>query len=172
MRIQDAQLKRFIVDSGLVSQKDLDEAGNLAKEKGISLSTALVNQGSITTDDLRRVESYVLGIPFIALADKKIDFEVLSLIPEPVARNHNIVAYQKSDTTLEVAMLDTADLPAIDFIKKKVGLKILPRLTDTDSMKSALRQYQKTLKDEFGDIITKETAALKIVQEGGEEASE
>lgn len=172
MRIQDAQLKRFILDSGLVGQKDLDAAAKVAKEKDISLSHALVSQGSITEDDLRRVESYVLGIPFIALSDRKIDFEVLSLIPEPVARNHNIIAYQKNTDSLEVAMLDTADLPAIDFIKKKVGLKIMPRLTDTDSMKAALRQYQKTLKDEFGDIIMKETAALKVIQEGGEEASE
>ena len=172
MRIQDAQLKRFITDSGLVTQKDLDAALEKAKNDSVSLSTALVNQGSISEDDLRRVESYVLGIPFIALQDRKIDFEILSLIPEPVARNHNIVAYHKTDTALEVAMLDTADLPAIDFIKKSVGLKILPRLTDTDSMKSALRQYQKTLKDEFGDIIMKETAALKVVQEEGDNASE
>ena len=70
-------------------------------------------------------------------------------------------------------MLDTADLPAIDFIKKKVGLKIFPRLTDTDSMRESLRQYQKTLKDEFGDIIMKETSALKVIQtESGEEATE
>lgn len=172
MRIQDAQLKRFIVDSGLVSRKDLDEAVQLAKDSDVSLSKALISQGSISEDDLRRVESYVLGIPFIALSDRKIDFEVLSLIPEPVARNHNIVAYHKTSDALEVAMLDTADLPAIDFIKKKVELKILPRLTDTESMKLALRQYQKTLKDEFGDIISKETAALKVIQEGGDEASE
>ncbi len=172
MRIQDAQLKRFIADSGLVSPKDIDAAVKKAKDESISLSSALVGQGSITQDDLRRVESYVLGIPFIALADRKIDFEVLSLIPEPVARNHNIIAFEKHADSLEVAMLDTADLPAIDFIKKKVGLKILPRLTDTESLKAALRQYQKTLKDEFGDIIMKETAALKVIEEGGDDASE
>ncbi len=172
MRIQDAQLKRFILDSGLVTQKDLDAALVKATDEHGSLSRALVNQGSISEDDLRRVESYVLGVPFIALRERKIDFEVLSLIPEPVARTHNIIAYQKHDDSLEVAMLDTADLPAIDFIKKKVGLKILPRLTDTESMKSALRQYQKTLKDEFGDIIIKETAALKVIQESGDDASE
>jgi len=172
MRIQDVQLKRFLVDSGLITQKDLDAAAKRAADEKIQLSTALVNQGSITEDDLRRVESYVLGIPFIALSEKKIDFEILSLIPEPVARNHNIIAYQKHGDSLEVAMLDTADLPAIDFIKKKVGLRILPRLTDTESMKFALRQYQKTLKDEFGDIISKETAALKVIKEGGEDASE
>ncbi len=131
-----------------------------------------MNEGLLTEDDLRRIESYVLGAPFVSLEDKKIDFDVLSLIPEPIARNHNIVAYRKSDDALEVAMLDTDDLPAIDFIKKKVGLKIYPRLTDTASMKAALRQYQKTLKDEFGDIIMKESKSLKLVEEEGEEATE
>lgn len=155
-----------------MTRKDLESAEKKAKEKKVPVATVLVNEGSISEDDLRRIESYVLGIPFISLNDKKIDFEVLSLIPEPVARNHNIIAFKKHADALEVAMLDTADLPAIDFIKKKVGLKILPRLTDTESMKSVLRQYQKTLKDEFGDIIVKEADALRLVaEEGGEEKS-
>jgi hypothetical protein len=68
MRIQDAQLKRFILDSGLVTQKDLDSAEKTAADQKLSLGTALVNQGSITEDDVRRVESYVLGVPFIALS--------------------------------------------------------------------------------------------------------
>jgi len=168
MRIEDAQLKRFIIDSGLVTRKDIDAAEKAAKKSKTTLQEALVSGGAITEDDLRRIESYVLGIPFVALKNRKIDFEILSLIPEPVARNHNIIAYRRDGNALEVAMLDTADLPAIDFVKKKVGLKILPRLTDVDSMKNVLRQYQKTLKDEFGDIIMKESSALKVVKEGEE----
>ncbi|MEQ1561636.1 MAG: GspE/PulE family protein, partial [Nitrospira sp.] len=87
----------------------------------------------------------------------------LSLIPEPIARNHNIVAFKKTDTALEVAMLDTEDLTAIDFIKKKVGLKILPRLTDIESMKSTILQYQKSLKAEFGDLIQKDVGSIKSI---------
>jgi len=169
MRIQDAQLKQFVTDAGLVSKKDLAAAAKIAKDEDRTLSEALLSGGFLSEDDLRRIESYVLGIPFVSLKKEKIDFEILSLIPEPVARNHNIVAYKKHDGKLEVAMLDTADLPAIDFVKKKVGLKIMPRLTDTDSMREALRQYQKTLKDEFGDIIMKESSALKVVGKEGEE---
>lgn len=173
MRIQDTQLKRFVMDSGLVTRKDIDAAEKVAKEEKRTLADALVSSGVMSEDDLRRVESYVLGVPFLALNGIKIPFDVLSLIPEPVARTHNIIAYRKANDVLEVAMLDTADLPAIDFVKKKVGLKILPRLTDTESMKYALQQYQKTLKDEFGDLIAKESSALRILAEdSGEEASE
>ena len=173
MRIQDEQLKRFILDAGLIKKADIADVEKIAKDERRTLAEALIAHGHMTEDDMRRVESYVLGIPFVSLKDVKIDFEVLALIPEPVARNHNIIAYKRTDKELEVAMLDTADLPAIDFIKKKVGLKILARLTDTDSMRSALRQYQKTLKDEFGDIIMKDASALKVIaEESGEELSE
>ena len=173
MRIQDAQLKRFVLDSGLVSRKDVDVAEKAAEEEGRTVAEALVSIGAMSEDDLRRVESYVLGVPFVSLKNMKIPFEILSLIPEPVARKHNIIAYRKSEDSLEVAMLDTADLPAIDFVKKKVGLKILPRLTDSDSMRNALQQYQKTLQDEFGDLIAKESSALRVIAESnGEEVSE
>lgn len=169
MRIQDSQLKRFVSDAGLVSKKDLAAAELAAKNEKRSLSDALLSGGYLKEDDLRRVESYVLGIPFVSLKGVKIPFELLSLVPEPVARNHNIVAYKKSERGLEVAMLNTADLPAIDFIKKKVGVKILPRLTDNDSIREALLQYQKTLKDEFGDIIAGDAATLKITGKDGTE---
>lgn len=172
MRIQDEQLKRFILDAGLITKADIASAEKIAKEEKRTLSEALIAHGHMTEDDMRRVESYVLGIPFVSLKDMKIDFETLTLIPEPVARTHNIIAYKKTDDTLEVAMLDTADLPAIDFVKKKVGLRIQPRLTDTESMRAALRQYQKTLKDEFGDLIMKDASELKVINEDGEQMSE
>lgn len=172
VRIQDSQLKNFILDAGLISRADLDAAEEKARSSDDhrSLGEMLIAEGYMTQDDMRRVESYVLGIPFVSLKDKKIEFDVLSLIPEPVARNHNIISFKKNDDSLEVAMLDTADLPAIDFIKKKVGLKIVPRLTDTESIRFALQQYQKTLKDEFGDLIAKDASALKVINEEGDAA--
>jgi type IV pilus assembly protein PilB len=169
MHIDEVQLENFMVDSGLVSKKEIAEAVKEAKEKNVSVGKLLVSKGSITEDDLRRMQAYLLGIPFVDLKDQKLDFNVLSLIPEPVARNHNIIAFRKTDEALEVAMLDTEDLTAIDFVKKKVGLKILPRLTDNESMKWALLSYQKTLKAEFGDIIQKEATSLKPIGNGENE---
>jgi hypothetical protein len=124
MHIEEKQLKDFILDSGLVSKGDLTAAEKNAKEKGQNIGEVLVSSGAINENDLRRIQASVLGIPFVDLKGEHIDFDVLSLIPEPIARNHNIVAFRRNKDTLEVAMLNTDDLPAIDFIKKKVGLKI------------------------------------------------
>ncbi|MFP4539543.1 MAG: GspE/PulE family protein [Candidatus Paceibacterota bacterium] len=170
MRINEEKLREFISDSGLVSRSDLDKAIDEADERTESVGDVLLEKGLLSEDDLRRTQAYVLGIPFVDLKNEQLDFDTLSLIPEPIARNHNIIAFRKKgDDGLEVAMLDTEDLAAIDFIKKKTGLKILPRLTDSDSIKHALLQYQKSLKAEFGDIIQKEASSLKTLPDEKEE---
>ncbi len=164
------------MDSGLVTRAEFDTAALEAEKKKSAVSSVLVAKGKLSPDDVRKMQAYVLGIPFVDLRDQKIDFDVLSLIPEPIARNHNIVAFKKTNDTLELAMLDTDDLTAIDFIKKKVGLKIAPRLTDVDSIKSALLQYQKSLKAEFGDLIAKDaneiSVSADVLQGEGESAGE
>jgi type IV pilus assembly protein PilB len=165
MKAEGKQLKEFLIDSDLVTRTEYDEIEREIKRGGQkdSPEKILVSRGKVSEDDLRRAQAYIFGIPFVDLKSQKIDFSTLSLIPEPIARKHNIIAFRKNIDSLEVAMLDTQDLSAIEFIKKKVGLKILPRLTDTESIKNAIIQYQKSLKAEFGDIIQKDVQALKNV---------
>ena len=165
MLVQESKLKKFILDSGLATRAEVLAAEKEAEKKGGDVGEVLVSQGKISSDDLRRVQAYILGVPFVDLKGQKIDFGVLSLIPEPIARKHNIVAFRKGDSGLEVAMLDVDDLEAIDFVRKKVGIRILTRLTDQESVKGALLQYQKSLKAEFGDIIQQEAQSIQMLAE-------
>ena len=161
MYIADTHLKTFLADAGLVSQKDFDAAEKEAKETNKSVGEILIAKNAIGEDELRRTYAYILGIPFVSLVGTPIQFETLSLIPEPIARRNNIIAYSHKGNELEVAMLDTDDLAAIDFIKKKTHLKVLARLTDVASVKAALKLYQQGLKDNLGDVIKRETEALQ-----------
>lgn len=172
MQINQEQLGKIILDSGLITRNELDLEIKKAEEKKQKLGNVLLSDGKISESDLKKMEAFVLGIPFVSLVKEKIDFAILSLIPEPIARNHNIIAYKKSENSLDVAMLDVDDLPVIDFVKKHSGLKILPRITDTPSIKSALMQYGKTLQAEFDEIIQKEAATIKALPEQEGEKTE
>ncbi|QQG45981.1 MAG: Flp pilus assembly complex ATPase component TadA [Candidatus Niyogibacteria bacterium] len=167
MKIDPERLKLFILDSELISKDDFERAQKKATDSGKDIADVLVESGKISDDDLRRLHAYILGVPFVNLEQEKIDPRVLGIIPEPIARSHNIVAYRLEGGNLEVAMLDPQDLAAIDFIKKKANLKIKPRLTSQSSMTNVLRQYQKSLAAEFGEIIKKEAGEIKQVLEVG-----
>lgn len=171
MRIETQQLKVFLVDSELVKKEDVEKAEIEAKKTGKKIDEVLLGWGKITDDELARLKAYILGIPFVNLEGEKIDPKVLGIIPEPIARKNNIVAFKKSGSNLEVAMLDPEDLETIEFIRKKADLKILPRLTNTASIKYVLAQYQKSLEAEFGEIIKGEVGEVLAIAKEGETPS-
>lgn len=168
MHVEDSQLKAFLLDADLVSKEKLELVEKKAKKIKKDLAQFLVEEKLITQEQLIKLEAYILGIPFVSLEKEVISKEILQIIPEPIARRHNIIAFRKKGSELEVAMLSPKDLQTIEFIKKKSNLKILPRLTDPASIKNVLKQYQKTLEAEFGDLI-KEEADIVALPEKTEE---
>lgn len=150
-----------LVDNEVVSEEDFLRAKKLSEEHNTSVFVELQAEGLITEDKAMQIQADLYGVPFVDLTAEKIPFETLSLIPEPVARNQNIIAYNREGNTLEVAMLDVSDLADIDFVEKKTGLKVKPRLTNVDSIKKVLIQYQKSLSAEFGDIIDTEAGSVR-----------
>ncbi|MBI4119856.1 MAG: type II/IV secretion system protein [Parcubacteria group bacterium] len=167
MQISPEKLKKFLTDSGLVTEKNWDLAAAEAKETGRRAEEALLKRNLVSEEILLKAKAYLLGIPFVDLANEVIDPELLRIIPEAIARHNNIAAFRKSGGNLEVAMLDPDDLQTIDFIKKKSGLNILPRLTTRASLESAIRQYQKSLEEEFSKIIkTESSSVVKVAGDG------
>jgi len=165
MEIEPQQLKKFLLDTGLVTKEQFEEAQKKSEKTGQKIGEILVLDGLINQEEFIKLQAYILGIPFVNLEKDIVPPDVLKTIPEPIARSHNIVAFRKRGQNLEVAMLDPEDLRTIEFIKKKTDLKILPRLTTAESIKNVLRQYQKTLTAEFEEIIRKEAGRIIPIKE-------
>jgi len=165
MKVEPQQLKAFLLDAGLVAEAQFDQAREKAEKTNQKVGDVLVSEGLIGDEEIIKLEAYILGIPFVNLEKEIVSPEVLKIIPEPIARSHNIVAFRKKGQDLEVAMLDPEDLRTIEFIKKTTDLRILPRLSNPQSIKNVLRQYQKTLEAEFGEIIKKEAGVIKPTKE-------
>ncbi len=161
MHVESGQLKLFLLDAGIIKEKEFEEIKKKAQETNKNLDDVLISGGFIKEEELIRLKAYILGIPFINLVKEIVPKDVLGIIPESLAKTYNIVAFRKKGENLEVAMLDPDNLQAIDFIKKKSGLKILPRLTDPESIKNVLTQYRKTLSFEFKELIKEEVKGVK-----------
>lgn len=107
--------------------------------------------GAMSEDEKRRALAHTLGVPFVTLGRDDISLAALVLIPEPLSRTANIVAYRHSDDGVEVALLDLADLDKIDFLRQ--SHRVTVRLTDRGSIKQALLLYQKHLKEKFAGLV-------------------
>jgi len=165
MRIENKRLKEFIEDSKLVDQKDLDAAYKEAQGKKQQLGEVLVAKKLIKEVKLRKLYAYILGVPFVDISKETIPSDVLQIVPEPIAKKYKIVAFEKNQRELKVAMLNPEDIQTIDFIRKKTGLKIISCLTTEESIEAALKLYSKSLKAEFGDIINKSASEVSEKKE-------
>jgi len=161
MQVEDQQLKIFLAESELLSEKDLEVVSREAKKSNKRLDEVIIEKGLATEEEVNNFKAYILGIPFIDLEENEIEESVLKIIPEQVARQYNAVAFSKEGNQLKIAMLNPGDLQFIDFISKKTSLKVIPCLTNKKGLKKALKSFQKSLKAEFGDIGIEDIAGEK-----------
>ncbi len=143
-------LADFLLSSGAISRRSLDEALS-QYDGGRELGSALVSHGYITDDDLRRAIAGVLGLPFVTLKREDIDPAALLIIPEPIARKHNLLGYRITGDKLEVALLNPDDAQVLQSLN--LTHPPLLRVTTEHTIKHGLLYYQKLLKEQFSKVL-------------------
>jgi type IV pilus assembly protein PilB len=100
-----------------------------------------------------------LGLPYVALKGKEIKQDVINLVPNPLALAHNVIAYDKDEKTVKLAMIDPTDMETVEFIRKKTGLEPEIAVTAPSEMRDALHLYSSRLEEEFR-VIQEKTAEV------------
>ncbi len=160
MKIDSKELIIFLLNRKLIKRKELTTVLYEWEKGKKSLKEILLQKKLVSEKNLKRAEAYVLGASFVDLSRWKILTEVLKLVPEPIAQKNKIVAFAQEGNKLKVAMLDFSAIQAIDFIRKKVGFKIVPYLASINDLNFVLQRYHKILEIEFTDIIGKEVTVI------------
>ena len=101
MNVEPERLKKFLLDADLIKEKDFDMALKLSQENDQRIGDVLVSNGLVEQERLIKFEAYLLGIPFINIEQEIIPPEVLNIIPEQIARIHNIIAFREQNESAE-----------------------------------------------------------------------
>ena len=136
-RINEADITRALVE--------------YAKDSKGKLRDVLVRMGLITDKELTSLLSAELKIPFLNLAKYKIDPEIVKMIPEKLARKHQIVPVSKIGTTLTLAMVDPFNIIAVDDIgiltKSKIDCVLATEKDILDALERAYVSDAQTMKE-------------------------
>ncbi|MFH1190547.1 MAG: ATPase, T2SS/T4P/T4SS family [Candidatus Omnitrophota bacterium] len=164
------KLTKILIDKNLIKEADLQKALALQREKGGSLSDALITLGLVSRTDLMMAMSEHLGIPPINLNRFKIDPAVLKMITKKTAKHYKIMPIAKMGDVLTIAIADPLNIFAIDDMKALTGFKITPIVTTEKDINDAISQYydentystiEKIVTDMKGD-----EAGVKLVDRG------
>lgn len=135
------RIGEILVDAGLITSRQLEEALSVSKRTGVRLGTALVNMGLVTDKDIGQALSRQFDIPYVSLSEIIIEPAIIKLIPETLARRYMVIPFAKQENNLKVAMFDPLNVFALDDLKKISGCQILPSASTESEIQKALDQY-------------------------------
>jgi type IV pilus assembly protein PilB len=130
---------QILLERGLISQEQLDEALKVQKNTTEQLGRILVELGFVTEKDVLRGHAEQLGIPFLELDRTSVDEDVAKAIPQSVVQRYNAVPIRRSGNRLTVAMADPTNVFALDDIRLITGYEIDPMLAAPDDIGALLR---------------------------------
>ncbi|KIP68713.1 MSHA biogenesis protein MshE [Vibrio alginolyticus] len=111
MKIQlRKRLGDLLVEEGIVSEEQIQQALNAQRSTGQKLGDALIDLGFITEKQMLDFLSQQLGLPLIDLGRAPVDAEAVQTLPEVHARRLRAMVVARNGDTLRVAMSDPADL--------------------------------------------------------------
>ena len=152
--LEDKDIKKISTKSKIITAKEFDKFNKQASKSKMSLIDLLIKEAIVAEETVYEVLAKHYKIPFIILKEDEIKKNILETITEPIARTHQIAAFEKTDKELKIACLDPDDIETFEFLKKKTDLNLKLFLTTPTSLQEALKQYHKGLEAELEKITT------------------
>ena len=168
----------MLVSSGLLTSAQLNEALEMQRSGGGKLGQLLTHKKFIEERTLLEFLSRQFGIEFVDLRGLEIAEIVLKIIPENIARRYGLIAVEKNENKLKVAMEDPLNIVVLDDLKMMTGYDIKPVFGSESDIAAAIdKNYgTKTSKEALDEILKKTdgTTEVAVVEEdaskgGGED---
>jgi type IV pilus assembly protein PilB len=155
------RLGELMAEKGDISKEQLEEALEHQRSKGGKLGSILVELGYIEEEKLLEFLSQQCGISYVKLKDhKEIPEEVVSKVPESIARQHYLMPvaldnHKKRGKVLSIAVADPLNVLILDDLKMMTGLEIEALLASEKDILEAIEKYyhQESAEEVLSDIL-------------------
>ncbi|MBN2722665.1 MAG: type IV-A pilus assembly ATPase PilB [Deltaproteobacteria bacterium] len=137
-----SRLGDILLRESLITPAQLRDAQEEQKKSGKRLGYTLAKLGLIDESNLTDFIASHYGVPPVDLSHTDIDPEIVKIIPENIARRHQVIAINRAGSALIVAMADPSDINAIDELNFSVpGYKIEVMVASDTAIDEALNRY-------------------------------
>jgi type IV pilus assembly protein PilB len=137
----------------VIDEKELTSALADATNRKIPLGNVLLDKDLITDTDLGKLIAQILKLPFVILANIAIPTEILTIIPELIAKQQRIIAFKKDEHGLHVAMENPNNLEIIQFLQTKLGISLIIYYATQIDIEKALNLYTQEIGKAFEQLM-------------------
>lgn len=159
MELANKGVEDFLFEDGKLSKEQLSALKIESSNTGKDIEDIIKERELVTPEDFAKAKAKYLDLEYINPSLNSIDPEVLDLLDEDFVKKNLLVPFKKENGVLHVAMSDPLDLPTIELIERKTGLRVKPYMALPEKI-------QKTIHDQYGRSIGKDISqALGEIKE-------
>ncbi len=157
-------LTDVIVDMGLASRKQVDEALESSRISGTTPERALLDHGAISQDALARALAERYGLDHVDLAVFQVDMTAANLVSTTIAKRYQAVPVAFADKrTLLVAMADPSNVLAVDDIAIMTGYEIRVAVAPAEDLATLISRL-----DRLEDVVGESAEITEEAEDGAE----
>lgn len=158
------KLKYDLVREGLLDYNQLIDAIEQSRDQQTNLGQILIQNNTISEEDLLNFLERKLHIPYVNLDDYTLDMNSINLIRDQDAIKYRIIPLFVIEDTLTVAMADPLDLFALNNINLKSNYKVEPVICSERSILTTINKFYKSeIKTNTTDTTTIEAEKVETV---------
>jgi type IV pilus assembly protein PilB len=166
-------LSDILYEKGLITPEQLDRILKIQKDNGgKELQKIIIDLGMLKKDEMMLALADKIGEKYVNLNDITIDPTIVVLIPEEMARRHQLIAIDKNEKKITVAMANPLDVFAHDELKIRLGYDIESVLSYGEDINKALDEVF-GVTDEWDQVIGKiENMQVTVLKEEEKESAD
>lgn len=169
----------ILLSQNAIDQPSADALRQESSQTGQPIEQLLEERKAVREEDLVRAKGLLYNIPFADLFGRIVRAEILNVIPQELAQNYQMVAFEREANEVSIAMVNPSDykaLEAIEFIARKNRFKIKYFITTPSALRYILRQYEslsaeveEALKGAQAEVSKLAPEEMKLAEQGLEE---
>jgi type IV pilus assembly protein PilB len=138
------KIELLLVSSNLMTAEKLASTKNEALKVGKPLISLIADQKLISEEDLTRISAQAMNVPYVNLMNVIAGEDILQLLPREDIETYMAVPFGKQADRIAVAMLDPANIQAVDFLSRKMGKSLNVFLASRPSIDHVTAQFRST----------------------------
>jgi len=135
--------QRQLIDSGVVTQSQIDDALQKPETKQQGLLLALLNVGGLDENALLQTLARIYKAPYLDISNFKPSDAILKKCPEKICLDYNFIPIDEQDGELVIATGNPMDFSALDALQFKLGERVRVIFSRPDVIQKKIREiYQ------------------------------
>jgi len=164
MKITKERLKELLVRPGYIGEADFELAAIESEKRKIPIERLLAENGLMPDKHLGTIIADGLNYHFIDLRTVKITDDLLTLIPEVVARSQQAIVFERTKDKIKLATPHPDNYEFIKLLERRAGNEVETYYATSLGVAEALKYYKSDVGKE-AENLTRDLAAHPELEE-------